>query len=882
MRRTDALADTFRSVAAPRSAYVLAVLLPAAAVLVTVAVSRLLGGDVGVPLLSLGVFLTALAGGFVPGVLATVVAAAFEVAREALTAGTPGGPAAVETPRIILFVGAGLLVSWASGLVLRARARAELERSHEGGARVLAEAEASRAAALARLSAGFSRALTTQQVAQVLGDWGRTALGALGAVFLLSPDGLRLTEPAGGVGRATAGARPADIPIHAASPVAEVARTGKAAIVEDAASFRSRFPESAPDANAQAVAVVPLEAKGQRIGVVRWAFPQPRTFTTADAEFMGTIGDLAAQSLDRSLSYEAELSSRQQAEASRQRLDLLADAGRILGASLDYETTLEALVRLALPVLGDYAIVDLVENEGIRRIVVTASAVQAAPARVLQNHPVDLESANPVAEAIRSGRTLIVDVNEDVLQHIAQATEHRDAVRTMGIRRAMVVAIRLRDRSIGSLLFASADPDRQYESTDIAVAEVLAQRAAKAIDNGRMHREIQRLAEHEQLRAAELESVISAIGEGIVVCGPDGAVRVHERGGGAHSRRTDRGPRGPALAAGPHGGALPPPGVSLGPVECQLVQRRSAWVELTAYAVARDHEVGQRRRDRLRDARRDRVPAGPASARGVPEPALPRAADAGHHHLRRRERARASRARPWSRRRARRSSATWSASRTGSTGWSRISWCWHASTRASTSRATPTSSSTSSRRWWRTSGRAGRTSNSGSRPRATCRPSTVTKPASSRSCATCSRTRRSTGRRLGGAGARRTRSGDGATVRVLDEGVGIRRARPRTSSIRSTGRRAPPCLPAAPASACTSAAVSSMPWAAGSGRGRGLAAEASSRFWLPRYMGAHGRADRAGVSRTRQTPDSSPRATPPQPGLERVMQDKGPSRADRP
>jgi PAS domain-containing protein len=33
------------------------------------------------------------------------------------------------------------------------------------------------------------------------------------------------------------------------------------------------------------------------------------------------------------------------------------------------------------------------------------------------------------------------------------------------------------------------------------------------------------LAEHEQLRAAELESVIGAIGEGIVVCGRDGSVR---------------------------------------------------------------------------------------------------------------------------------------------------------------------------------------------------------------------------------------------------------------------------------------------------------------------------------------------------------------------
>jgi signal transduction histidine kinase len=593
MRRTVALADTFRTVAAPRSAYLLAVVLPASAVLATVAVGRLLGDDVGVPLLSLGVFLTALAGGLVPGVVATLISAVLEVAREALTSGTPGGPAAVEAPRIVLFVGAGLLVSWASGVVLRARARAELDRSHEGGARALAEAEASRAASIARLSAGLSRTLTTQQIAQVLDDWGSAVLGARGEVFLVSVDALRLMSPAAADTRARGAAAQTSIQIHAASPIADVARTGRPAIVGDPAAFRARFPDSEPAADAPGLAVIPLEAKGQLLGVLRWAFPQARAFTSADADFIATIGDLASQAIDRALIYEAERSSRQQAEASRQRLDLLADAGRILGASLDYEATLEALARLALPMLGDCAIVDLVEADGTsHRIVVTASPVQAAAARVLQDHPVDLGSDNPVAEAIRSGRTLVVDIDDQVLRHMGQTAAHQEAIRSMGIRRAMVVAIRLRERSIGSLLFATADPERQYESADIAMAEVLAQRAAKAIDNGRMHREIQRLAEHEQLRAAELESILSAIGEGIVVCGPDSSVRSMNEA----AERILGGPiadlDGLRSRVNPHGGALLPPGVAFGPVECQLVDRRSAWVELTAYAVARDRESG--------------------------------------------------------------------------------------------------------------------------------------------------------------------------------------------------------------------------------------------------------------------------------------------------
>jgi signal transduction histidine kinase len=585
MRRIEVVADTFRTIAAPRSAYLLAVLLPAVAMTATAVASRLLGGDVGLPLLSLAVFLTALAGGFPPGVVATVVSAVLEVGRQVFSA-TPGAAVTLESPRLILFVGAGLLVSWASGVVLRTRARAELDRSHEGGARALAEAEAARAASIARLSAGLARTLTSEQVAQVLDEWGPPAFGAHPEVHVDTADGLRL------VPGAEADPLPSPPAVPATSPVAEVGRTGRAAFVADSAAIRARFPESDPAPDAPALAILPLEAKGRRLGVVTWAFPRAHAFTATEADFISTVTDLAAQALDRSLSYEAELSSRKQAEASRQRLDLLADAGRILGASLDYERTLEALARLAVPMLGDFAILDLVEADGVHRMVVTASPVHATAARVLEDYPVDLESQNPVAEAIRSGRTLIVDVNEEMLAHIGQSDAHREASRAMGIQRAMVVAIRLRERSIGSLLFATADPARQYESTDIAVAEVLAQRAAKAIDNGRMHREIQRLAEHEQVRAAELESVISAIGEGIVVCGPDGSVRsmneAAERILGGHIPDLD----GLRSRVRPHGGALPPPGISLGPVECQLVERRNAWVELTAYAVARDRESG--------------------------------------------------------------------------------------------------------------------------------------------------------------------------------------------------------------------------------------------------------------------------------------------------
>ena len=527
MRPSDALAGTFRTLAPRRSAYLLAVLLPASAAVATVAVSLLLGSDVGVPLLLLAAFLAALAGGFGPGVVATLIAGVLEVVREVGGIGVTGGPAEVEAPRLVFFIGAGLLGSWVSGVVLRARARAELDRTpgrrraSPGGSRGQPRgrhrsirsrhcpAHPPRRGSPGPWTSGaprpWARAATctwsppTECTRRARRAWRRRPVRARLRPRSLSIPPDRLPKSRERAGLPSSVIRPRSGPISG-----NAARTRCSGGGDPPA--RGEWPTRGGPALG-----VPGGAGIQR-GRGRTSSPPP--------------ADLAAQALDRSLSYEAELRSSRQAEASRQRLDLLADAGRILGSSLEYEATLEALARLALPALGDCAIVDLIEPEGVRRIVVTASPLQAAAAAVLKDHPVDLDPQNPVAVAIRAGRTSVVDVDDEMLQHIGQTPAHREALRGMGIRRAMVVAIRLRERSIGSLLFATADPDRVYEPTDIAVAEVLAQRAAKAIDNGRLHREIQRLAAHEQLRAAEFESVISAIGEGILLCAPDGSVRL--------------------------------------------------------------------------------------------------------------------------------------------------------------------------------------------------------------------------------------------------------------------------------------------------------------------------------------------------------------------
>ena len=63
-----------------------------------------------------------------------------------------------------------------------------------------------------------------------------------------------------------------------------------------------------------------------------------------------------------------------QAEAARRRLLFLAEASNRLATSLDYDTTLALVTRLAVPYLADYCSLDLVEDDGSLRYVTTTHA----------------------------------------------------------------------------------------------------------------------------------------------------------------------------------------------------------------------------------------------------------------------------------------------------------------------------------------------------------------------------------------------------------------------------------------------------------------------------------------------------------------------------
>ncbi|HEX8285281.1 MAG TPA: PAS domain S-box protein [Pyrinomonadaceae bacterium] len=176
-------------------------------------------------------------------------------------------------------------------------------------------------------------------------------------------------------------------------------------------------------------------------------------------------------------------------KAAEERLRFIAEASRVLGSSLDYETTLEGLAHLAVEALADYCLVDLIDDDGrVRRVAATHRDPRMRPlVERLREFPPGPQSAG-VPRVLRTGRPeAFADVSEETLPRLARDEEHARVLSELGLKSFLTVPLEARGRTIGALTFSSTRARRDYTEADVAYAREIAARAALAIENARLY-----------------------------------------------------------------------------------------------------------------------------------------------------------------------------------------------------------------------------------------------------------------------------------------------------------------------------------------------------------------------------------------------------------
>jgi PAS domain S-box-containing protein len=210
-------------------------------------------------------------------------------------------------------------------------------------------------------------------------------------------------------------------------------------------------------------------------GSYRWVATTSAPVLAEDGsvvEWVGTIADIH----DR--------------KTSEDNLRFLAQVSDLLASSLDYETTLGTVARLAVPEIADWCAVDIADEQGGHRRLAVA---HVDPAKVELALDLDRRFPPPserdsVARVIRTGKSeWLPYIAPELIDQALFDPEHRAILHSLGLQSYMVVPLRMHDRNLGALTFALSDSRRRFNEADLAFAEELGRRAAVAIENARLY-----------------------------------------------------------------------------------------------------------------------------------------------------------------------------------------------------------------------------------------------------------------------------------------------------------------------------------------------------------------------------------------------------------
>ncbi|MCZ0999242.1 SpoIIE family protein phosphatase [Streptomyces mirabilis] len=186
----------------------------------------------------------------------------------------------------------------------------------------------------------------------------------------------------------------------------------------------------------------------------------------------------------------------------RERLAILSEASTRIGSTLDLMRTGQELADLAVPLLADIAVVDLMDSVPFglepsarigttsgRRPVLRRAGVASLDLGVLgltavREEVIHVPPTSSFGAALRTGRSHL----EPVLDTYAGPWVDHDPtraqkVRDSGIHSLMVVPIRARRCVLGLAVFGRSEEPTPFQEDDLLLAEELVTRAALSLDN---------------------------------------------------------------------------------------------------------------------------------------------------------------------------------------------------------------------------------------------------------------------------------------------------------------------------------------------------------------------------------------------------------------
>ncbi len=187
--------------------------------------------------------------------------------------------------------------------------------------------------------------------------------------------------------------------------------------------------------------------------------------------------------------------ARAEAEKGAARLAFLSEASAALNESLDLNTMLDSFARVIVAHMADWCSIALVPEESESHPLIVAHRDPVKVANALEwnrLHPTDWDSSTAVPEVVRTGTPkLFPIITDEILSTTVCSPKQVAAVKSIELRSAMIVPLRSYGQALGAISFFTSESGREFNHSDLSVAEDLAKRAFFAIENARLYKKAQ-------------------------------------------------------------------------------------------------------------------------------------------------------------------------------------------------------------------------------------------------------------------------------------------------------------------------------------------------------------------------------------------------------
>ena len=359
-------------------------------------------------------------------------------------------------------------------------------------------AAAERAEQLVKITSAIADAVTSDEVLQAVVDHVASALDASSAaLWLVGPDErtIRLSRAVGYGSTASRELEELQLDANPTIPVVDAIRRREPIWIPSQEALFRDYPHLRAVATAGSsyrIFCLPLVSQDRTLGALGITIDEARAATEEERRFLLLVAQYAGQAIERLRLLDAERRSRAAADCSAARLAILGRASRAFGdADLDLSRRLEDIAREVGTATSSGVVLALIDAAGSLRTHAAyhpRADAAAALGDLIKSEPL-VVGAGVSGRVAGTGEGILIPYAEARDWAVDVAPAYGPFLERFPVYAIICVPLRVRGKVIGTITAARTNVGETYATEDLELLQDLADRAAPAIENSRLHGE---------------------------------------------------------------------------------------------------------------------------------------------------------------------------------------------------------------------------------------------------------------------------------------------------------------------------------------------------------------------------------------------------------